>query len=56
MLTITKTTDDNTAQTFTLPASLSGTVFVRVTDTDRSRNENTVDAVFIDEMFIRSLP
>ena len=54
MLTLTKTADDDTAESFGLPSSLSGTVFVRVRDTDRSRNENAADSLFIDEMFFHS--
>jgi hypothetical protein len=54
MLTV-KNSDEDTAQTFVLPASTSGTVFVRVRDTDRSHNESVTDTIFIDEMFIRSL-
>ena len=54
MLTVTKTADDDTAQTYELPASTSGTVYVRVTDTDRTSGNRTRDTLYVDQMFIRS--
>jgi hypothetical protein len=54
MVTVTKTTDDNVAQSFVLPNTLSGTVYVRVTDTDSSQGNKALDTVYIDEMYIRS--
>jgi hypothetical protein len=54
MLTVSKTADDDTAQSFTLPAGTSGTLYVRVVDTDSSNKETTAETVFIDRMFIRS--
>ena len=55
MLTVTKTDDDNGYQTCILPSNLSGTVYVRVMDTDRTKGVVApLDTVFIDHMFIRS--
>ena len=54
MLTVTKTADNDTAQSFVMPATTSGTVFVRVVDTNRSRKESALDTLYVDEMFIRS--
>jgi subtilisin family serine protease len=54
MLTVTKTADDNTAESFALPAGLSGTVFVRVTDTDQTPGNRVLDTLFVDHLFIRS--
>jgi hypothetical protein len=54
MLTVTKTADDDTAQSFVLPAGISGTVYIRVTDTDRTPGNRTLDTLYIDQMFIRS--
>ena len=54
MLTVTKTSDDSTYQTFNLPGTLSGTVYIRVKDTDQTRGNRSLDIVFIDHMFIRS--
>ncbi len=55
MLTVTKTADDNIAQSYTLPASVSGTVYIRVRDTDRTAGNRSYDSVYIDEMFIHSV-
>jgi PKD repeat protein len=35
-----------------LPAGTSGTVYVRVTDTNRSWGNNSLDAVYVDEMYV----
>ncbi len=55
MVTVTKTSDNGTHQTFALPASLSGTVYVRVRDADRTRRRTVLDTVFVDDMFIRTV-
>ncbi len=52
MVTITKTSDDDTEQTYDLPSSLSGTVYVRVIDTNRRGNKMVLDTLYVDEMFI----
>ncbi|MBN1796198.1 MAG: discoidin domain-containing protein [Sedimentisphaerales bacterium] len=54
MLTVTKTSDDNTYQSYSLPASLSGTVYIRVTDTDRTSGNRNLDAIYVDHMYILS--
>ncbi|MHC5100820.1 MAG: glycoside hydrolase family 3 N-terminal domain-containing protein [Planctomycetota bacterium] len=54
MLTVTKTSDDNISQSYTLPPSLSGTVYIRVTDSDQSIANKVLDTLFIDEMYIDS--
>lgn len=56
LLTVTKTSDDNTLQQAAVPNNFSGTVFIRVRDTDHRRNHRTKDTLFIDLMFIRSDP
>jgi len=54
MLTISKTADDNTDQTFALPAGLSGVVYVRVRDANRNFTDGvTATKLSIDHMFIR---
>jgi hypothetical protein len=52
MVTVTKTTDDGTYQAFALPSSLSGTVYIRVMDTDQSAGNRVRDTIFVDHMYI----
>lgn len=42
------------AYSVSMPASLSGTVYVRVTDTNRSWNLVSLDSVYVDEMYFAS--
>ena len=55
MVTVTKTTDDGTCQTYGLPSDLSGTVYIRVKDTDQTAGNKVLDTIYIDHMFIRSV-
>ena len=55
MLTVTKTSDDDTYQTFELPPTTGGTVYIRVQDTDRTPDSILTDTIYIDHMFIRTL-
>jgi hypothetical protein len=48
--------DDDIDRIATLPGSLSGTVTVRVVDTDRTPQHQTLDTVTIDELWIRAVP
>ena len=48
------TVDDDTASWFALPSGLSGTVYVRVEDTDRTVGNNVADSLYIDEIIIVS--
>lgn len=52
MLTCTKTSDDRNGQTFVLPDHVSGILYVRVKDTDRSQGHQSLDTLYVDEMFI----
>lgn len=54
MVTVTKTSDDNTYQLFNLPSTVSGTVYVQVMDTDQTSGNRSLDSLFVDNMFIRS--
>jgi hypothetical protein len=54
MVTVTKTADDDTPQTFGLPAGVSGTVYVRVMDTDRTGGNSLPDTIYVDDMFFLS--
>jgi len=55
ILTVTKTTDDDTNQGFSLPNSLSGTVYIRVKDTDQTPGRKTLDTVYIDYIYILAM-
>jgi hypothetical protein len=55
MVTVIKTADDNTYRTCELPNDLSGTVYIRVKDTDQTAGNQGLDTVYIDQMFIRSV-
>ncbi len=54
MLTVTKTSDDDTDQSYSLPSSTSGTVYIRVIDTNRVNKAKDLDTVYVDHMYIRS--
>ncbi|MHC4125515.1 MAG: lectin like domain-containing protein [Planctomycetota bacterium] len=54
MLTVSKTSDDDTSQSYELPGSLSGTVYIRVIDTDSGIGNQDMDTIYIDHMYIRS--
>ncbi|MCK4941449.1 fibronectin type III domain-containing protein [candidate division WOR-3 bacterium] len=54
MLVVTKTTDDDECQVYAMPPSVSGNVYVRVQDTDQSKGNNVLDAIFIDYIFVES--
>lgn len=54
MLTVTKTSDDNVVQTASLPNTLSGTVYIRVVDTDRTPGNRELNTVYVDWMYIES--
>jgi len=55
MLTVTKTSDDNVEQTSSLPSTLTGTVYVKVVDTDRTAGNTVSDTLYVDKMVIRTL-
>ncbi len=54
MVTVTKTSDDDTFQSYSLPDTLSGTVYIRVKDTDQTEGNKTKDTIYIDRMYILS--
>lgn len=55
MVTVSKGSDDNANQTYALPAGTSGTVYVRVVDTNRTKNKTSLDTIYVDNMFIRTV-
>ncbi|WP_346188836.1 Ig-like domain-containing protein [Rubritalea halochordaticola] len=50
LITVTKTSDDNTAQLAPLPAGVTGTVYIRVLDTDRTVGNGNQDTLSIDHL------
>ena len=48
--------DDNIDLVGELPGTLSGTVTIRVVDTDRTPGNRDLDTVGLDELFVRSVP
>ncbi|WP_346190067.1 cadherin domain-containing protein [Rubritalea halochordaticola] len=50
LIAVTKTSDDNTAQLAPLPAGVSGTVYIRVRDTDRTVGNGSQDTISIDRL------
>jgi hypothetical protein len=52
IVTVTKTSDNDAYQAFNLP-ELSGTVYIKVKDTDRTVNKKVQDTIYIDHMFIK---
>ena len=54
MLTVTKTSDDDTYQSYELPGSTSGTVYIRAMDTDQTAGNGKLDRIYVDHMYIRS--
>jgi hypothetical protein len=56
LLTVTKTNDDNTYQSVSLPETLSGTVYIQVKDGDRTKGNTFLDTVYIDHMYIKAIP
>jgi len=55
MVTVARTSDDNTYQTFEMPNTTGGTVYIRVRDTDRTPRNTVKDTIYIDHMVIRSI-
>jgi hypothetical protein len=54
VVTVSKTSDDDTAQIAALPGGLSGAVYIRVTDTDSTQGNNSLDTVYVDELYIET--
>ena len=54
MLTVSNSIDDNSLNNYTLPTGLSGSVTIRVTDTDNTPGNSSVDTLYIDSLYIES--
>jgi hypothetical protein len=51
MLTVTKTSDNDAYQTYDMGA-VSGTIYVRVVDTDQSQGEKSHDTIYVDHIYV----
>lgn len=56
MLIVAKTADDDTIQTYVFPEDVSGTLYIRAADTDRTAGSAQADTLYVDEMYILSTP
>ncbi|UCD20200.1 MAG: T9SS type A sorting domain-containing protein, partial [candidate division WOR-3 bacterium] len=54
ILVVTKTADDGQCQVCPLPPSLSGDIYIRVQDTDRTKGNRILDEIFVDQMYVES--
>lgn len=54
MTTVSATSDPGSYSVSPLPLGTSGTVYVRVRDTDRTPGSNSRDSIFVEHMFMRS--
>ena len=52
MVTVNSTIDDDMLLYYNFPSSLSGTVYVRVTDTDHTKGNKLQDTLSVDQMYI----
>ena len=56
VITVTKTSDDDTEQTAALPSNLSGVVYIRVIDADNSQGNSSADSLYVDLLAIDVTP
>ena len=54
MLTVTKTAGDDTLQSYVFPEDVSGPLFVRVEDTDRTAGNGARDSLHVDLMYVHT--
>ena len=54
-ITSVPTSDDDSDRTAALPSTVSGTILVRVVDTNRQPGRQALDSVLVDELFVRSV-
>ena len=55
MITVTKTSDDNSSQSFELPIDLGGPIYIRVMDTDQTATYMARDVLYVDDMYVVSM-
>ncbi len=54
MMRVSKNGDDDSYQSYALPATLAGTLYIRVVDSDRTERNSTNDFLYVDHLFVRS--
>jgi PKD repeat protein len=54
MITVTKTTDNDVLQSYAFPQDVTGLLYVRVRDLDRTTGRTKLDTVGIDQMYVAS--
>jgi hypothetical protein len=52
MFTLTKTSDDDFVMSFSFPAAIAGTLYVRAVDADQTVGNNFLDDLIIDQMYV----
>ena len=55
MVTVTATTDNGLVQTYLFPQDVSGTLYVRVQDTDSTQGRRQLDSLFVDLLLITTM-
>ena len=55
MLTVTKTSDDDTYQSYEMPNDVNYNVYIRVMDTDQTGGNQGQDTIYVDHMYIKSV-
>ena len=55
MVTISATADTDTYLSYVMPTTLSGTIYIRVRDSDRTAGKTILDIIRIDHMYIESV-
>jgi serine protease AprX len=56
MFQVVKNADDGNYQSFALPPNVSGTIWIRVTDSDRTAGKRKKDAISVNHLLVRSMP
>ena len=54
MLTVYATSDEEMLQYYELPSNINGTVYIRVTDTDHTKGNKSLDSLSVDQMYIQT--
>jgi subtilisin-like proprotein convertase family protein len=54
MFDVTKTSDDDSFQTYELPVATSGTIYIGAKDINRTSGDKILDTFYVDKMFVRS--